>query len=180
MLVEVNERLVKVLETAHPEFRDVGRHHGRMTIEAIKDLVVFSPALRVGPFGKISTMKLASGETELTVPFAAAVIASEGNNLDSQDKAIKQALAISGTLNGCAPGQANEDRDWQAIPGVGLCHDVAIDIAAGEELEEAGIALWVCLFKVCFTVGPDRAYADATAPVDLEFDERIDPVQVDV
>lgn len=180
MLVEINERLVKVLETAHPEFRDVGRHHGRMTPEQIKDLVVFSPALRIGPFGKISTMKLASGETELTVPFAAAVIASEGNNLDSQDKAIKQALAISGTLNGYAPGRADEDRNWPALPGVGLCHDVAIDIAAGTDLEEEGIAVWAALFKVCITVGADRAYAEATAPVDLEFDERIDPVQVDV
>nr|WP_298095934.1 hypothetical protein [uncultured Shinella sp.] len=180
MLVEVNERLVKVLAAAHPEFRDVGRHHGRMTIEAIKDLVVFSPALRVGPFGKIVPRLQPNGETELTVPFAAAVIASEGGNLDSQDKAIKLALDIAGTLNGFAPGQANEDSDWPAIPGVGLCHDVAIDIAAGEELEEAGIALWVCLFKVCFTVGPDRAYAEAASAVDLEFTPRVDPLEVDV
>ncbi len=180
MLTEINTRLVKVLATRHPEFRDVDRHPGRMTVDDIKRVAAFSPALRIGPFGKISTQKLANGELELSVPFAAAVITNEVGLLESQDMAIKLAAAVSRTLPGFAPGMANEDDNWPAMPGVGLCQDVAIDIAAGTELEDDGIALWAVLFKVCVTIGEDLAFAEATAAVDLEFSGRIDPTEVDV
>lgn len=169
MLVEINKRLVTALTEAHPEFRDVGRHRGRMTVEDVQKVSVFSPALRVGLFGKISTTRLASDETLLTVPFAAAVIVSDGDLLDSQDKAIALALDVQDTLAAFAPGMANEDRDWPALPGIGLCDDLAIDIAEGEELEKDGIALWAVLFKVTVILGVDRAREEAESPVDIEF-----------
>jgi len=174
VLSEINKRLVAVLEAAHPEFRDVGRHPGRMTVDDIKALSVFAPALRVGLFGKISTSRLPTDETLLSVPFAAAVITSETDLIDSQDRAIALALAVQGTLSDFAPGMADEERDWAAISGVGLCEDLAIDIAEGEELEAEGIALWAVLFKVPVIVGVDRAKAESEIPFQVDMPDDID------
>ncbi len=174
MLVEISQRLVAMLTDAHPQFRDVGRHRGRMTVEDVQAVSVFSPALRIGLFGKISTAHLPTGETILHVPFAAAVIVSEGELLDSQDKAIALALAVQDTLADFAPGRADADRDWLALPGIGLCDDLAIDIAEGEELEKDGIALWAVLFKVPVVVGVDRAREEGESPVELELPENFD------
>jgi len=169
MLAEINGRLVAVLEDAHPEFRDVGRHRGRMTVEDVRAVTLFSPALRVGLFGKISTARLPTNETLLSVPFAAAVIVSAGDLLDSQDTAIALSLAVQSTLSGFAPGAADDVREWSALPGVGLCEDLAIDIAEGEELEADGIALWAVLFRVPVIVGVDLARADGESTVGIEF-----------
>jgi len=180
MLAEINKRLVAVLETAHPEFRDVGRHRGRMTVEDIRALSVFSPALRVGLFGKISAVRLPTDESLLSVPFAAAVVASDGDLIDSQDRAIALALTVQDTLSGFAPGMADEERAWPAIPGVGLCEDLAIDIAEGEELEKDGIALWAVLFKVPVIVGVDRAKAESEVTMEIELPEGFDIEEMDL
>lgn len=174
MLAEINKRLVTLLEAAHPELRDVGRHRGRMSADDIKRLAVFSPALRVGLFGKLATEDLPSGERVLVVPFAAAVIVSEGELIDSQDKAIALALQVETTVAGLIPGAADEDRAWPALSGVGLAEELSIDIADGDELDAEGIALWAVLFKIRVVVGEAWARAEAEEPIEIIMPEGFD------
>lgn len=174
MLAEINKRLVALLETAHPEFRDVGRHRGRMSADDIRQIAVFSPGLRIGLFGKLATEDLPSGERVLVVPFAAAVIVSEGELIDSQDRAIALALKVETTIAGLIPGAADEEREWPALSGVGLAEELSIDISDGDELDADGIALWAVLFKIRVIVGEDWARAEAEEPVEITLPEGFD------
>ncbi|MCW5708675.1 hypothetical protein [Shinella sp.] len=178
MLAEINKRLVVLLEAAHPEFRDVGRHRGRMSVEDIRKLIVFSPALRIGLFGKLSTEDLPSGERVLVVPFAAAVIVCEGELIDSQDMAIALALKVETTLARIIPGAPDEDRDWPILPGVGLPEELSIDIADGDELDADGIALWAVLFKIRVVIGEDLARAGAEDEIEIVLPDDFDPAEI--
>ncbi|MCQ4630935.1 hypothetical protein GB927_012855 [Shinella sp. CPCC 100929] len=178
MLAEINKRLSILLETRHPEFRDVGRHRGRMSVEDIKAIGVFAPALRIGLFGKLTTEDLPSGERVLVVPFAAAVITAEGDLLDSQDRAIALALAVETSLARITPGAADEDRDWPALSGVGLAEDLSIDIADGNDLDDEGIALWAVLFKIRVIIGENFAREGAEEAIQIIWPEGFDPAEI--
>lgn len=171
MLAEINKRIVTMITARHQEFRDVGRHRGRMTPEDVKTAGAFAPAARVGLFGRLRSEREPSGQVCVRVPFAIAIIAAEGDLIDSQDRAIALAVAVQNSVAGFIPGAADAELDWPALQGVGLPEDIELDISDADWLDDEGIALWAVLFTVSIDLGDSFAAIEAAELTEISFRE---------
>ncbi|KQZ87200.1 hypothetical protein ASD64_07090 [Mesorhizobium sp. Root157] len=171
VLTAIRSRLKDLVVAAHPDFRDVNLHYGRLEADEVRKISMFTPAARVGVFGPVRSEYLPTGELKIMPRFAAVAIAREGDLLESTDTAMDLAVALAATFAAWCPGAALVDGAGDitspALLGVGLPEAISVEPSPARELEAEGIALWGCLFTVPVVIGVDLAKEEATGTVEI-------------
>lgn len=171
VLTSIRSRLKDLVVAAHPEFRDVDLHYGRLEADEVRKISMFTPAARVGIFGRVQSEFLPTGELKIMPRFAAVAIARSGDLLESTDTAMDFALALAATFAAWRPGAAQLDDDGNvtspALLGVGLPEAISVEPSPAAALEAEGIALWGCLFSVPVVIGVDLAREEASGTVEI-------------
>lgn len=137
-------------------FKDVQAHIGRYSIDDLKAMHRSSPAMKVGLVGASKPKPCASGEVQVDLSFAAVVVTRSARIEDADDDAIDLAVAVAANLSTFVP--ATKVRACQ--PAI----DIHLEPVADDEVDKAGLAVWVVLWSHTARIGTDAIGAGISEP----------------
>jgi hypothetical protein len=139
--------IVDLIKAAQLGFKDVTPHVGRYTVDDLKRMLRASPACAVGLVGGSKPKPCASGEVQIDLSFSAVIVTQSGRVEDADDDAIDFAIAVATKLTSWIPAKA--------VPTCQPAINIHVEPVGDDELDRAGLAVWVVLWSHTVRIGTD-------------------------
>lgn len=159
-LIACRDGIVAAIKAAIPALKEVKSHAGRFDLAELQRLAAKAPAVRVACLGVLSA-KATPGCVEITVSWAAFVIAKDQRGLKRDAAALALITAIMPTIPGNLWGLDNVDAPDK----------IRADNLYSGKLDQKGVALWGVRWQQDMQLGQlDEATLEAFNTLFVDWD----------